>query len=342
MPLVSIIITSYNYARFLKDSIDSALHQTYANTEVIVVDDGSNDNSREIIASYGKRLTAVLKENGGQASAFNAGFSLSKGDIIIFLDSDDNLRLDAVDEVVKVWHPGISKIHYRLQWIDAEGNLLNSYSPPAGYVLPSGDLKSKILTQGVYHTPPTSGNAFKRHFLKTVFPIPEAEWYLCPDAYLHYHAPFYGEIAAIDKPLGYYRVHGSNASFLTKKNKSEIERLVGEIYYRNKCESLIRKEAYRLNLIATPEPTVFLVRKLALLLISPDHYLVKEENLNKLILRGLRAIWRESDIPIWKQIVVSAYFISVPFIPRGVAKNLSYWYVFPESRPSFMKHLMKR
>jgi len=339
MPLVSIIITSYNYESFLQDAIDSALHQTYKETEVIVVDDGSTDNSREIIASYGTRITAVLKEKGGQASAFNAGFSVSQGDIIIFLDSDDQLSPSAAEEAVKVWNPGMSKVHYRLQWIDAQGNLLNTFAPPAGYVLPSGDLKSKILTQGVYHTPPTSGNAFERNFLKTVFPIPEAEWHLCPDAYLHYHAPFYGEIAAIDKPLGYYRVHGANASTITKINKSEIERLSGEIYYRNKCEALIRKEAGRLNLMATPESTVFLVRKLLLLLISPDHYLVKDENLRKLILRGLRAIWRESDIPVWKQIAVSAYFISVPFMTRDMAKRVTFWYIYPEKRPLVIKRL---
>jgi glycosyltransferase involved in cell wall biosynthesis len=57
----------------LRDAIGSALQQTYSDTEVIVVDDGSTDNSREIIASYGKQITAVFKNNGGQASAFNAG-----------------------------------------------------------------------------------------------------------------------------------------------------------------------------------------------------------------------------------------------------------------------------
>jgi glycosyltransferase involved in cell wall biosynthesis len=135
MPLVSIIITSYNYGRFLSYAIDNALNQTYQNTEVIVVDDGSEDNSREIISSYAGRIIPVLKENEGQASAFNAGFAVSKGDIIIFLDSDDKLAPNVAEEIVKVWHPGISKMHYRLQWIDAQGNLLNVYGPPAGTLL---------------------------------------------------------------------------------------------------------------------------------------------------------------------------------------------------------------
>lgn len=78
-PLVSIIITSYNYDRFLRESIDSAINQTYANIEIIAVDDGSKDNSKEIITSYGNKITAILKDNGGQASAFNAGFKVSNG-----------------------------------------------------------------------------------------------------------------------------------------------------------------------------------------------------------------------------------------------------------------------
>src|SRR2546423_15707744 len=87
--LVTIIISSYNYGRYLRKAIDSALKQTHAHTEVIVVDDGSTDDSRVVIASYGDQIVPVLKENGGQASALNVGFSASQGDVIIFLDSDD-------------------------------------------------------------------------------------------------------------------------------------------------------------------------------------------------------------------------------------------------------------
>src|SRR6266446_10892486 len=86
--LASVIVNNYNYARFLREAIDSALDQTYRNTEVIVVDDGSTDGSREIIASYGDRIIPVLKENGGQNSALNAGFLLSRGNVMLVLDSD--------------------------------------------------------------------------------------------------------------------------------------------------------------------------------------------------------------------------------------------------------------
>ncbi len=99
-PLVSLVINNYNYGRFLAEAIDSALKQTYPHTEVIVVDDGSTDNSRDITASYGDNISPVLKQNGGQASAFIAGFAASKGEIICFLDSDDMFLPEKVADIV--------------------------------------------------------------------------------------------------------------------------------------------------------------------------------------------------------------------------------------------------
>jgi glycosyltransferase involved in cell wall biosynthesis len=98
---VSIIINNYNYGHFLGAAIDSALAQSYAHTEVVVVDDGSTDDSREVIAGYGDRIRSIMKTNGGQASAFNAGFAASEGDVICLLDSDDFFYPNKVEQVVK-------------------------------------------------------------------------------------------------------------------------------------------------------------------------------------------------------------------------------------------------
>jgi len=123
-PLVSVLINHYNYGQFLDAAIASALNQTYPYTQVIVVDDGSTNCSRKIIASYGDRIISVLKENGGQASAFNAGFAMSQGEIIIFLDSDDVLLPGIGQQVVEVFQqqPEIVKVQYQLQVIDGEGH----------------------------------------------------------------------------------------------------------------------------------------------------------------------------------------------------------------------------
>src|SRR5258708_23497185 len=102
-PLVSILINNYNYGRFLTNAIDSALAQTYQRIEVVIVDDGSTDNSREIISSYGDRIIPVLKENGGQASAFNAGVEASRGEILSFLDADDSFFPEKISHVVALF-----------------------------------------------------------------------------------------------------------------------------------------------------------------------------------------------------------------------------------------------
>ena len=108
-PLVSILINNYNYALYISQAIDSALGQTYINTEVIVVDDGSTDNSREIIESYGNKIIPVFKKNGGQASAINTGFAASKGEIICLLDADDIFLPEKVSTIVDYFNlnPGI-------------------------------------------------------------------------------------------------------------------------------------------------------------------------------------------------------------------------------------------
>src|SRR5687768_5034795 len=90
-PLVSVVINNYNYGRYLGPAIDSALQQSYPCVEVIVVDDGSTDHSRAVIAGYGHRIIPIYKANGGQASALNAGYEESQGEIVIFLDADDLL-----------------------------------------------------------------------------------------------------------------------------------------------------------------------------------------------------------------------------------------------------------
>src|SRR5262245_8810929 len=87
----SVVINNYNYGRFLADAIESALAQSHEDTEVIVVDDGSTDDSHLIMKRYADHIIAVCKMNGGQASAYNSGFAASRGDIVCFLDADDTL-----------------------------------------------------------------------------------------------------------------------------------------------------------------------------------------------------------------------------------------------------------
>jgi glycosyltransferase involved in cell wall biosynthesis len=94
---VSVIIPCYNYSRFLKQAIDSVFRQTYQNLEIIVVDDGSDDETPAICQAYGDRIKYVRVERVGLSAARNIGVQFSKGDFVVFLDADDILYESALE-----------------------------------------------------------------------------------------------------------------------------------------------------------------------------------------------------------------------------------------------------
>ena len=175
--LVSVVVTNYNYARYLRSAIDSVLAQTYSPLEVIVVDDGSSDDSTEIVKSYGDRVIRLLKPNGGHGSAVNAGFVLSRGEIVMFLDADDELLPQAVEQVVKAWRDGVTKVQFQLEMIDEGGKPLGMRVPAFDDYLPNGDIRDRIVRFGEYPTSPSSGNAYGRAALDRLMPMDESIWY---------------------------------------------------------------------------------------------------------------------------------------------------------------------
>ncbi len=212
-PLVSVIVRNYNYGRYLRGAIDSALHQTYANTEIVVVDDGSTDDSREIIASYGDRVVPLLKENGGQASAWNAGFEVSRGDIICFLDSDDLFTLDKVNTVVGVFerHPDIGSCFHPLKLVDAACRPLPR--PMDMGLLGERDFRASIKNGKLpYIAPATSGLCFKHSLLRSIFPTPEIDG----DHYVKFTSLLLAKTYFSAEELALQRIHGDN--FYTAKS----------------------------------------------------------------------------------------------------------------------------
>jgi glycosyltransferase involved in cell wall biosynthesis len=214
--LVSIVINNYNYGRFLREAIDSALAQSYLHTEVIVVDDGSTDDSRSIIAGYAQRIVPLLKRNGGQSSALNAGFARSKGEVVLFLDADDALLPTALESVVERFRDAeVLHVQWQLLEIDAQSRPTGNRHPSRAF--PEGNLRDAVIAGGpeALVVSPTSGNAWRRSFLDKSFPLPNMEnkcrtGAASADARLSVIAPLYGRVERMAEPLGYYRKHGSN------------------------------------------------------------------------------------------------------------------------------------
>ena len=333
---VSIIINNYNYDRFLSAAIDSALNQTYPNTEVIVVDDGSTDNSRQIIAEYGERIISIFQPNGKQAAAFNSGFARSRGDIIIFLDSDDYLYPQAVEQIVAVWQPTLAKVHYRLDVVDGAGQSLGYSVPQGTSPLSCGKVWQTLLERGGYVSTPTSGNALNRQALKDLFPIPD-RYKLTADDYLSFQVPFYGEIAAIEQPLGVYRVHDSNQWALATVSGDRFKRFV---HHDLQNFDLLSQKAKQLG---HKIPKDFEQRsigrlwsRIISLRLNDRTHPVPSDRSIKLIYQGIRSLWKYSDFNFAKRLFYSLWFIWVGLMPLPLAKPAISWLYAPHQRPKFI------
>jgi glycosyltransferase involved in cell wall biosynthesis len=208
-PVVSIILNNYNYAQFLSAAIESALFQTYPNIEVIVVDDGSSDHSRRIIQRYDLSIKAVLKENGGQSSAFNAGFQASTGEIICFLDSDDYFIPEKVSTIVEQFdeHPQIDWCFHDLKLIDQNANLITNKT---AFTSTSWDVRDSIRKGQLLDVPTaTSALCFRQKLLKQILPMPE-EIKITSDNYIKYLALALGKGMLLSDQLAVQRIHGDN------------------------------------------------------------------------------------------------------------------------------------
>lgn len=248
--LVSIVVNNYNYGRFLGAAIDSALAQDYPHVEVIVVDDGSTDESRTVIARYGRRIRAMLKPNGGQGSAFNAGFAFSHGEVVNFLDADDMLHPDAARHALTAFDdPSVSQRLAPLDMIDAEGNRTGRIFPD--HPLPSGDLRARTLAFGpwAYQVVPTSGNFWARWYLEKVLPIPP-EFTVGGDEFLSSVAALYGLLASDSRPVGCYRGHGGNVYW---RDRIGVEDVADDSFYFERITGLIEHHANRLGLPVEPQ-----------------------------------------------------------------------------------------
>ena len=235
-PPASIIINNYNYAPYLAAAVESALAQNYPNCEVVVVDDGSTDNSRQVIANFGSRITAAYKTNGGQASALNAGYLASSGRIVLFLDADDVLLPSAIQNVVPYFaQADVTSVRWKMWVIDANGNRTGDTRPTA--LTAGANLRERLLKLGPSNVPssPTSGNAWSRAFLECVLPIPEHVFPLCADDYLYNLAPAFGHVQTIAQPQSCYRLHGQN----NYSSRSFYEKLDIELQgYEKQCAAL--------------------------------------------------------------------------------------------------------
>lgn len=222
-PLVTVLIDTYNYAHFIARAIDSVLEQTYpvSRIDLVVVDDGSTDDTAEVVRRYGERVRYVYKPNGGQASTLNEGFRQARGEIICLLDADDYFYPDKVRLVVDEFRaaPRVGLVYNKLDIVDAQGNKLQENWPDSAV---SGNLEGRTLL-GYAWGGPTSSISIRQSIVSQ-HQIPEREFRLCPDYFLLSILPLVTEVAVIDASQGVWVFHGANSGFWNQdfRNASRV------------------------------------------------------------------------------------------------------------------------
>jgi glycosyltransferase involved in cell wall biosynthesis len=341
-PLVSIVISSFNYARFLSFAIDSALGQTYGNIEVIVVDDGSTDASRAIIARYGARIHAVLKPNGGETSACNAGFAVARGDIVLFLDSDDVLEAPAIDRIVAAMGPGVSAVQVSVTAVDSGGRPIGSVLPVLPRDWTPAHIRRAVMRAGVYPYPPTSGNAYGRWFLDRMMPMPPDRIPRALDGVLNGAAALHGDVVVLREPLVSYRVHGANMAADTAVPAERWNFYVSLDLQRN---AFLLEEAQRLGLKLTARTFerafYFAQYRLASRKLRPDLHPIAGDTLARATIRFLEAVAVAPDSAL-RRVLLLAWGIAVALAPRPLANRLVSLRFSSRARSQRLDSVLKR
>lgn len=221
----------------MEEAIDSVLGQDYPSelVEILVVDDGSTDDTAERLKKYGDGIKYLRKANGGQGSAFNFGFERATGEIIAFLDADDYWMPEKLSRVADAFgeYPDAGLVYHRRM----EVNAVTGKSAEGEFAKCSGYLPDSLKSMLDYRVVPTSALSFRRKALSQMLPMPE--WIrLQADAYVALLAVFVVPVVAVDAVLSVYRLHGKNLYAAGSRAPSQM---VEHIEMRKKIVSASRE-----------------------------------------------------------------------------------------------------
>jgi glycosyltransferase involved in cell wall biosynthesis len=343
-PSVDIVVTNHNYARFLPAAIESACSQTYPDVHVVVVDDGSSDESREVLRGYEDQVEVVLKEQRGQASALNAGLERCRGEVLLVLDADDVLRPQAAERVAAAFvaGPELAKVQFPMAIVDAEGK-------PTGAVKPGGHLRAPVGDQrraelaSPFDLPwlPGGGTGFRTEAVRRILPIPAADYPRSgADWYLVHLTALLGEAALLDEVCAEYRVHGGNAYELAR-DRIDLGHVREAIVFAGATTRSLEALADELGL-EHPEPILScadLANRLVSLRLEPESHPLPGDRRGALLADAVRATRRRFDVSVPMKALLVAWFALEAVVPRWLAQPLAELFLFPGRRSGFNRLL---
>jgi len=225
-PTVSVIIPTYNMARYLPEAIESVLNQSFKDFEIIVVDDGSTDNTKPIIESFQDKIIYLYQSNRGESAARNLGIKKAHGEFLAFLDADDKWLPDKLNLQVEVFknNPTIGMVACGAMGIDESGKFIKQYVPK-NFASHNSLLKALSISQIIPGS--SSGVLVRKKCFETVGFFDEKikigpDW----DMWLRIAKKF--NIYFIEKPLVLIRKHRNKPEFRTPINEEHYVSIVIE------------------------------------------------------------------------------------------------------------------
>ena len=325
-PCVTVCITNHNYAAYLPAAIDSVLAQTYPHVELVVVDDGSTDDSRGVLEQYGDEVRVLFQEQAGQAAAGWAGLEAARGDIVIFLDADDVLDPSVCAEIAEAFErePGLSIVQWRLGTIDASGRPLPQVLPPRPGLMPSGDLSEHVLRIRNWYYQVASGTAYAAWAAQRVLPaqLPEGEYHAL-DQWLNELLPLLGPVRSLDVIGGWRRVHPESFSETPRSPAEWPRRMIRLMSNSHQHVRVLAAELGR----DCPEDVrdfrdpAFLGWRLWSLTADPEEHPFPDDRRATMAVQGITASLRHPFFPWRHRIKRAAWFAAVGGLPRGAARR---------------------
>lgn len=209
---VSVLIDTHNHERFIEKAIVSVLEQDFpaADREIIVIDDGSTDRTPEIARRFESRVRYIRKENGGQASAFNAGIPQCQGEFIAFLDGDDYWLPGKLSRVAGVLaaNPSVGLVGHAIKESLPDGKERLA-APPQDERFRIDSLAAAQVFRLRRSFLGTSRMTLRADLARRILPVPE-QLVIEADEYLFTMAAAMGEVVILREPLTCYVIHGGN------------------------------------------------------------------------------------------------------------------------------------
>lgn len=338
---LSIIIPNFNYEDFVAAAIDSALALDWPHTEVIVVDDGSTDRSREVMARYADRVQIIHQDNAGQLHACNAGFAKATGDLVMFLDSDDMVAPSLMHKVSAVWHKGVSKVQVQMFLVDAAGKPTGGYLPQYHGTPTPKQITRWASTAMSYPTPPGSGNLYARAFLNKIFPLTEVCGNMSDSCCLA-ASPHVGEVLTVPEPLVAYRVHGKNAGAVTTLNAAQLIRQLVKTRQRfDYARDIARQYGGHVADDALNRSLNYLPYRLGSLIIAGDAHPIAGDSRGAVLLDMLKASLTPQGRAWTGRLSFVVWGLLVCASSRTFAERIILWRFAPSARPRFLTGALK-